>query len=406
MAQGAALRRLAAGLAGNEDELADVVAETARAEIEALDTDPGARAQLQSSVAENIVIAMRFIRGEIPFDQLTAPAAALAYARSLAQRDVPLSALVRAYRLGHAQVLEVAFERLGDLPPDEQVEAVVDLVRGSQRFIDRIVEQVGRAYEVERERWVASRSGIRQQWVNDVLSGAAVDVAEASAALAYPLDARHVCVRLWPAGDLPTADVGAAVAETRKDLARRLRASATLLGPTDEREVRLWLAIPRGTTVRLRPPRSARLHAAWGSPGEGLAGFRRTARQVDRVREVLASSDGGVRWLGYDEVAPVAMLAADPVALADFVHATLGELARTGRREQMLRETLRTFLAGNRSYAAAGAALNLHRNSVQYRVQQALALLPHGLEDELHVRLALESTHLVGESLLSPAGRA
>ncbi|MER7101697.1 helix-turn-helix domain-containing protein [Streptomyces humidus] len=65
----------------------------------------------------------------------------------------------------------------------------------------------------------------------------------------------------------------------------------------------------------------------------------------------------------------------------------------------MLRETLRTFLTHHRSHAATAEAMNLHRNSIQYRVQQATALLPGGgrsLEDDFNVRAALLAVHWLG----------
>ncbi|MGW4194903.1 helix-turn-helix domain-containing protein [Streptomyces sp. NPDC005004] len=83
---------------------------------------------------------------------------------------------------------------------------------------------------------------------------------------------------------------------------------------------------------------------------------------------------------------------------------TLGELAEPGARGAVLRETLRVFLARRRSHAAAAAALNLHRNSVQYRVRQASALLPGGardLDDDFSVRAALLAAQWLGDAVLA-----
>ncbi|MFJ4005919.1 helix-turn-helix domain-containing protein [Streptomyces sp. NPDC090023] len=55
--------------------------------------------------------------------------------------------------------------------------------------------------------------------------------------------------------------------------------------------------------------------------------------------------------------------------------AMIADLARRDARGATLRETLRVFLAHRRSHAAAARAMNLHRNSVQYRVRRATALL-------------------------------
>lgn len=390
--------RIAGDLVVASDDVVASVVAAARDRIAALAQDESGRALLEASVAENIVAAVDFAQGRVRVEDLEAPAAALSYARTLAQRDVPLSALVRAYRVGHARVLDHAFEQIDAVPLEHQAAFVMALVRRSQDFIDRVLEQVGRAYEVERERWVASRSGVRQQWVNDLLAGTTVDVAEASATLGYPVDGRHVCVRLWPATPMTGGETATAVGEVRQHLASRLRARESLLVPTDERQVRLWLATsgPRDVT----PPAECRLNAAISSPGTGLTGFRRTAEEADLVQAVVAARPGAPRWVQYDAVAPIALLARDPTPLRELVASTLGELAARTERAEMLRETLRAFLAHHRSYATTGGVLNLHRNSVQYRVQQALALLPRRPEDDLHLRVALDAAHWLGETVL------
>lgn len=398
MLSDAEFARMAGDLVAASDDVVTSVVAAARDRIAALAQDESGRALLEASVAENIVAGVNFVQGRVRAEDLEAPSAALSYARTLAQRDVPLSALVRAYRVGHARVLDQAFEQIDAVPLEHQAAFVMTLVRRSQDFIDRVLEQVGRAYEVERERWVASRSGVRQQWVNDLLAGTTVDVADASATLGYPVDGRHVCVRLWPATPMTGGETATAVAEVRQHLASRLRARESLLVPTDGREVRLWLATSGAPHVQ--PPVDCRLNAAFSGPGRGLAGFRRTAEEADLVQTVVAARPGTPRWLRYDAVAPIALLARDPAPLRELVAATLGELAARTERAEMLRETLRAFLAHHRSYATTGGVLNLHRNSVQYRVQQALALLPRRPEDDLHLRVALDAAHWLGETVL------
>jgi DNA-binding PucR family transcriptional regulator len=84
----------------------------------------------------------------------------------------------------------------------------------------------------------------------------------------------------------------------------------------------------------------------------------------------------------------------------------LGPLAKNGEREQTLRETLLAFLGHNRSYAATAETMVLHRNSVQYRVQRALALCQRDLNDAdvaLDVHTALTASHWLGRAVLEPA---
>lgn len=392
--------RVAGDLLPAPDEVAAEVVSVTRQRIAPLAQDSAGRELLESSISENVAAAIGFVQGRTPAEDLEAPAAALSYARALAQRDVPLSALVRAYRVGHARVLDEVFARIDAVPVEMQAGVVMALVRRSQDYIDRVLEHVGRAYEVERERWVASRSGVRQQWVNDLLAGTSVDVAEASATLGYPVDGRHFCVRLWPATPMTAGETATAVAEVRQHLASALRVRETLLVPTDEHEVRMWLSAVAPPELPMPP--GCRLHAAFSGPGEGLAGFRRTSEQADLVQVLVAARPGTARWLSYDAVAPVALLARDLPPLRELVTRTLGELAAPTERAGMLRETLRAFLAHHRSYARTGGALTLHRNSVQYRVQQALALLPRRPDDDLHLRVALDAAHWLGDAVLLP----
>ncbi|MFJ8728449.1 PucR family transcriptional regulator [Streptomyces bauhiniae] len=389
-----------------EAMITDLVRLTLR-QIDALDHDAATRSLLEASLSENVVAGLNFLQQDFDPELLEAPSAAVAYARTLAQRDVPLSALIRAYRIGHSRVLDHAFAHLDDLPAEHRVSLVLDVVRRSALFIDQICEQVGRAYEQERERWVASQGGVRQQWVGALLGGGPVDRAAAERALRYPLDAVHVACTLWPVAAMTSFDLVTAVDEVRAHAVTVLRARAALVVPTDEREARLWLALPAGGERRWRgdlaQPEGTPLHAAVGRPGAGLAGFRTSARQSAQVREILAlklPGAGAPHWVHYGEVAPVALMAGDLPALRDFVTATLGELARRDGRGATLRETLRVFLTHHRSHAAAAQALNLHRNSVQYRVRRATALLPDGPADDFNVRAALLAAHWLGDAVL------
>ncbi|WP_340374669.1 helix-turn-helix domain-containing protein [Streptomyces sp. SS7] len=402
------------------DSLIAGIMQMTRDQISVLQHDAAARSLLEASITENVVAGLNFLRQGIDVAYVEAPTAALAYARILAQRDVSLSALLRAYRMGHSQVLDLAFTVLDDLPAEQRVPALVAVVQRSAEFIDQVTEQVGRAYELERDRWVASRSGVRQQWVNELLGGGPADRGAAERALRYPLDAVHLACVLWPAGRMTSFDLVPAVEEARAHLVSVLRARAFLVVPTDEREARLWLALPEGADVTLgalAPPAETPLHVAIGRPGTDLAGFRASARQAARVKEITVMRLGQSelkgatarrpvepQWVRYDDIAPVALMAGDVEAVRDFTATALGDLAEISTRNAMLRETLRAFLTHHRSHAATAEAMNLHRNSIQYRVQQATELLPGGarsLEDDFNVRAALLAAHWLGEWALA-----
>jgi DNA-binding PucR family transcriptional regulator len=67
--------------------------------------------------------------------------------------------------------------------------------------------------------------------------------------------------------------------------------------------------------------------------------------------------------------------------LRTFVADVLGGLAVDDERTRWLRETLRQFLARNRSYVATAEATTLHRNTIQYRLTQATELSRLNVDD-------------------------
>ncbi len=71
-------------------------------EIPELRDDKPVLALLASSVDSNVDTCLQIMQHQIDLAVVQAPAAAVEYARRLAQRGTPLTALLRAYRVGHA----------------------------------------------------------------------------------------------------------------------------------------------------------------------------------------------------------------------------------------------------------------------------------------------------------------
>jgi DNA-binding PucR family transcriptional regulator len=183
-----------------------------------------------------------------------------------------------------------------------------------------------------------------------------------------------------------------------------------LMVPTDEREARMWFAVPANTILDAAPVRTALetsglpVRLAVGDAEKGLDGFRRSLIQAERVKAVaLAGTQRAAQVILYSEVAPLALMAGDLDDLRRFVVRVLGELATDCDRNEWLRETLREFLARNRSYAATAEALFLHRNTIQYRVGQAMERCGHSLDDPeamLNVQFALQVCHWLAPAVL------
>lgn len=396
--------------AHREDFVADLLAVT-KAEIRALDHDARLSDLLKASITENVVAAIHYLdlgTQEIP---MKAPTAALGYARALAQRDIPLSALIRAYRIGHARFVDAAMSHALSLASSDRVPTIVELVNRSARWIDVVCDQVGMAYEQERDRWVSRRSGLRQQSVSQVLAGDPIDLHRAEEVLEYRLGGTHIAAVMWADVAVPTPEVVELFDRARSLVATALGAlGRPLMIPTDEREARLWFSLRSPKPVAASRIRAAveeagiKAHLAFGDAADGLGGFRRSLTRAERAKTVALA---GGRRLGrvtfYSEVGPMALMAGDLDDLRGYVGEVLGELSVDDERTGWLRDTLREFLARNRSYVATADAMILHRNTIQYRVAQATGLCGLSFDDPdavLKVQVALEACRWMAPAVL------
>jgi DNA-binding PucR family transcriptional regulator len=401
------------------DDFIPDVFETMQAEISGLNHDARMLDLWKASLTEAVDAGIAYLERGMPEHLPDAPEASLAYARAAAQRDVPLSALVRAHRIGSGLFLEAAMGFVSLLEPAQRVPTITDLVNRSNRFVDLMADQLTMAYEQEHDRWVSRRGGLEQRWVSEVLAGP-VDVKRAEKAMRYRLEDVHLAAVLWVDATVATRDVVALFDQARSLVAAELGAAGpSLMVPTDEREARLWFSVTTPqkvralTRLRVRTAfESAGIRArlAFGRAEEGLSGFRASLKQAERVKAVaLAGGDRPhARVVFYNEVAPIALMASDMEELRRFISDILGELSVDDERSKWLRDTLREFLARNRSYVATAEAMILHRNTIQYRVTQAMELCGQSFDDPdavFKVQTALEVCRWMAPAVLRPAGR-
>ena len=95
------LAYVAAAVSRQAAAVSDDVYEVILREIPELRDDESVLALLASSVHSNIGTCLQIMQHQIDLGAVRAPAASLEYARRRAQRGTPLTALLRAYRLGH-----------------------------------------------------------------------------------------------------------------------------------------------------------------------------------------------------------------------------------------------------------------------------------------------------------------
>lgn len=401
-------RRLADVTSAMRDVLASRIAEL-NGDVTLIDL-------LGASIEGNVDNILYSLQHDVTVDRIEPPSAAFEYARRLAQRGVPVNALVRAYRLGQQNLLEAAYtesQSRGDnaCVQSRAYERIVTVTFG---YIDWISQHVVSVYEDERERWLADRNTMRTARVEEIIAGGGGDVDASEAAIGYRLRGWHLGAVAW------VDETGA-----RQDQLSRFTSCLTaitdrigvgrppLVIARDRASVWAWIPVAGDFTLDaglvsaiLRggdgPPAPV---VALGSPRQGLAGFRQThleAVQAQRVGVVSSVVDGPLISYGEPGVGVVALLTHDLAETRRWVCATLCGLARDDDHHERLRDTLRLFLRHNRSYTATAEAMLMHKNSVKYRILSAEKELGRPVSaDPQAIELALTVCRWIGSPVLA-----
>ncbi|MGV9835354.1 PucR family transcriptional regulator [Nocardia niigatensis] len=417
-----AARFVAAIAARMNDRVTDVstaIRAFLEGDIAELRGDPRTGELLGASVESNVATILNALRYSLPVAGIQAPPAAVEYARRLAQQGVPATALIRAYRLGQRRMTELVFAELHTLaiPANDRITVVEQITEILFDYIDRITEQVVAIYDDERARWLENQNSIRAVRVREVLEGrTSIDVDAVTEAIRYPLRWHHVALVLWYSDSETDGDAIPRLQRWIRELADAVGAASNpLVVAADQVSAWAWLPYrsdPGDPVAEIRKFAVARQSGpdiAIGGPGQGLEGFRYAHRSAQRARTValarglptaavVAASDPGL--------VTAALLSADLAETRAWVSEVLGDLAGDNENDARLRDTLRVFLRTGSSYKAAAAEVDLHFNSVKYRVARAVARRGRPIgDDRLDVELALLVCHWYGSAVLRSATR-
>ena len=384
-------------------------------EIPQLRSDKRVLALLEASVGENVTTMLHVMQHGIDLEKVHAPAAAQEYARRLAQRGVPIAALLRAYRIGSARFQDRCLEELGRSTDSASVISAAGLriAEVTATYIDRVSEEVVSAYEAEKENWLRNLSAARAARVRALLSGERVDADSSETILGYRLRQHHVGVVCWAAEWEADGSSLARLEQATVEVARHAGCEGRpIFLPQDETSAWAWLPLGARDTFPLQAASACATEAAagirfaLGAPGSGVDGFRRTHQQALGAHAVaLAAGPSGPPVTSFSDVAPLALMAGSIELIRAWVIETLGSLAGDDDHNATLRDTLRVFLHEGGSFKATAERLTLHKNTVQYRVRKAEESLgrPVG-EDRLNVELALLACQWLGAAVLRQAG--
>ena len=401
--RGSVYQELAAELLPRAPEIAREMAEHLFATIPELGAlgDDDIMSELVASTEANVRQVLWLLNRGAGVDEVTLPPEAASFMRGNVRRGIPLPAELRGYRLGHAWLwdrwMRALQERIQD--PVERMAAQDVSSTLIFAYVDRISDVLVEEYGTERERMMRGASHLRAETVRAILAEEPIDEETLHRRLGYDIRRRHVAIR-----------VASGTSEVR-GLERAAREAAAAVAPGEP------LIVPSGAasfdvwsgsydavdTTRLElyePPEGIRV--AFGRPGQGLEGFRRSHREAVQAARVTSLARGVERIaVGYARVELVSLLASDLPRAREFVATRLGPLAVVGEPAQRLRETLRAFLeAGGRSMRAA-KELYVHQNTVTYRVKRAEELLERRVtEDPVELMCALILAETLGTAVL------
>ena len=246
-----------------------------------------------------------------------------------------------------------------------------------------------------------------------------IDVDAATTSIRYPLRWHHLGLVMWYPNPGTEGDELARLQRFVRELGEAAGVAASpLFVAADQSCGWGWLpyraeapdAVAKVRRFALARPDSPSV--AIGTMAGGVEGFRRSHREAEEVRGVaivserLNSSTPTVIAATDPGLSVVARLGGDVVGTREWVATVLGDLAGDDENDARLRETLRVYLACGGSYKVAAEELNLHFNSVKYRVARAVERRGREIgSDRLDVELALLACHWYGAAVLQQKTR-
>jgi len=330
------------------------------------------------------------------------PKDAIQWARGLVSRGLPMDAVLRVFRLGQAVYRDVwhhALAASGD-PPEVILESLRVTSAFTFAWVDAILQPLAAIYEEERERTVRGAHAMRADTVAAILAGAELDTQVASARLGYELGRPHLAVIAWVethADEESIERLESVVTTASGGFGHG--AARPLVVRAGSRVVFAW--VPRGASgeeavqqVRQRL-RGTGVRIAVGRPGAGVTGFRASHDDARRARRVARLLRGTAAVTRFEDIAVTDLLTRDPDAARALTKATLGPLAGDDDASRRLLATLRVFFQEGQNFARAARRLNIHENTVAYRVRRAVDLTGQTDLDSLLLRAAVEIVPLL-----------
>ncbi|MBO0875781.1 MAG: hypothetical protein J2P19_20570, partial [Pseudonocardia sp.] len=309
--------------------------------------DQDFRELLYASIHSNAVSATNVYMHNIPLEQIEVPTAAAHYTRRLAQREVPVEALLRAYRLCEGLYLQYWFRLVEGHQPDAKLLMALVNYTGAVAvgYIDRVCEHVVAVYDDERKLWTRRAAATRAVQVRTALFEEDLSAATAEALTGYRMQGTHLGMVAWS-----SVSHGAREAESAARVIAKASGRQPLAVLVDDRTLWAWVSGPSSVELELDvlveelERRGSSVRIAIGNAAPDLSGFRSShmeALNAQRVATIRGPQAPLVTV--FADVAASAFLAKDLRAARRWVADVLGGLAVDDPGMAELRKTVMSF---------------------------------------------------------------
>ncbi len=349
---------------------------------------------LRATVAAAVEYGLRGLERGRCGPPSSVPGEVVAQARRAARTGVSLDAVLRRYMVGNALLWDYVMQESERIQPasSDAGSGLRGALRVQSSLLDELVVVVAREYAGELEHPGSSREQRIGEMVRMLLAGGNVSATE----LDYDLDGEHVGVIATGAG------CEQLLRRAAERLDRRLlsvkcghdTAWAWLGGQRSLAMADLERAL-FAQTSRPRSPSSDRgslegVMCAVGEPARGIEGWRLTHAQGQAALSVALRRPR--HFTRYADVALLAAALRDETLARSLIAVYLAPLGDARDGGEVLRGTLRAYLASERNASSAAVMLRVARSTVENRLRtieerlgRSLRQCPAELEVALHL---------------------
>lgn len=313
------------------------------------------------------------------------------FGRRRVHQGIPLSALLRAFWVGPRELWRVCAE-LGSQHDDLRDELLFVLSPYLMEYFDYMVQLISQAYLDEQYRQARWRDALRQQLHEIVFSHVADDDAFRKATKALGLD--HASPRIALAVDCDRLDRGAMRSDGERErvvlsAARYLKCRKDDVVDVWHRDrLVIWAPCDPGEATSASDRRVQACMTAWldgaggigaigmGLSGVGAKGWATSADEAIRALDAGRHRGGDGKLHRYSDIVIGECIRSDGSAL-DYLLSLMRELSG----EQDLILTLETFFANLQRRKVTAAALGIHPNTLDHRLERIENILGARLDD-------------------------